>query len=60
MKELLEIYNAEVLTFETRIRLIKKMVNVLNFQVGANIYEDIAEELCNSLKEKETFNTKVK
>ena len=52
MKELLEIYNAEELSLQTRIRLIKKMYRVLEFQASANIYKDIADELCGILQER--------
>ena len=52
MKELLEIFNANELSVECRIKIMRKMVNVLNSQVGANLYEDIVEELCNALQTK--------
>lgn len=52
MKELLEIFNAQNLTNETKISVLQKMVNVLDFQVGANVYGEIVAELCNILKNK--------
>jgi hypothetical protein len=52
MKELLEIYNAEEISLETRIKIIQKMIEVLNYQVGGNIYDDIANELCNILQKR--------
>jgi hypothetical protein len=52
MKELLEIYNAEEISLETRIRIIQKMVEVLNFKVQGNIYDDIADELCDVLQKR--------
>jgi hypothetical protein len=51
MKELLEIFNAKELSVESRIKIIQKMVRVLDFQVGEHIYQDIADELCQALKE---------
>jgi hypothetical protein len=51
MKELLEIFNAKELSVEVRIAIIEKMVAVLDFQVGANIYQRIADELCKTLNE---------
>jgi hypothetical protein len=51
MKELLEIFNAKELSVETRKAIIQKMVNVLDYQVGANIYDQIANELCQALDE---------
>jgi len=51
MKELLEIYNAKELPIETRVRLINKMVKVLDYQIGSNVYGEIADELCDILNE---------
>jgi hypothetical protein len=51
MKELLEIFNAKELSAELRMKIIQKMVRVLDFQVGGNIYQDIADELCQALNE---------
>ena len=51
MKELLEIFNAKELSVETRKTIIQKMVNVLDYQVGRNIYQQIADELCRALDE---------
>jgi hypothetical protein len=51
MKELLEIFNAKELSVETRKTIMQKMVAVLDFQVGANIYQQIADELCKTLNE---------
>lgn len=52
MKELLEIFNVEELSLEARIKIINKMINVLNDQVGANIYDEVAHELCNALDDR--------
>ncbi len=52
MKELLEIYNADEISLELRIKLINKMVNVLNYQIGSNIYEEVAKELCEILQKR--------
>jgi hypothetical protein len=49
MKEQLEIFNAKELSVEVRIAIIQKMVAVLDFQVGANIYQQIADDLCKTL-----------
>jgi len=51
MKELLEIYNASELPIETRVRIINKMVKVLDYQMGTNVYKEIADELCGLLHE---------
>jgi hypothetical protein len=52
MKELLEIYNAEEIALETRIRIIQKMYKILEFQISANIYKEIADELCDVLQKR--------
>jgi hypothetical protein len=52
MKELLDIYNAEELSLELRIRVIQKMWPILEFQASANIYKDIANELCDALSKR--------
>ena len=49
MKELLDIYNANELPIEIRIKLIQKLWKILDYEIGANIYEDISNELCNLL-----------
>lgn len=49
MRELLDIYNAEELSLEIRIRIIKKLWPILEFQASTNIYKDIADELCDAL-----------
>lgn len=52
MKELLDIYNADNISLEFRIRIIQKMYPILDFEASANIYKCIADELCDSLKER--------
>jgi hypothetical protein len=52
MKELLDIYNADELSLELRIRIIQKMYPILEFQASANIYKEIADELCDALKDR--------
>jgi len=54
MKELLDIYNTDEISLELRIRIIQKMYLILDFQAGANIYKDIADELCDALKDRMT------
>ena len=54
MKELLDIYNADEISLELRIRIIQKMYPILDFQAGANIYKEIADELCDALKKRMT------
>ena len=51
MKELLEIFNSKELSVELRIKIMQKMVNVLNYQVGNNVYQSIVDELCQALNE---------
>jgi hypothetical protein len=49
MKELLCIYNANELPIEIRIKLIQKLWKILDYEIGANLYEDISNELCDLL-----------
>ena len=50
MKEIMEIFRAEELSPETRIKVLKKMVNPLNYPLGANVYDEIIDELVKILR----------
>ena len=50
MKEVIEIFKMKELKLETRISIIKKLCNALNFQFGANWTEQVRDELVSILE----------
>ena len=56
MRDLIEIFKMTEITVDTRIRLLKKMVNIVNMQYGSNVAEPIVEELVQALERQKRIN----
>jgi hypothetical protein len=55
MKELLDVYRMNEIDPQTRIRILRKMGNLINAQYGANVTEEIVEELVALLTPRDQF-----
>lgn len=56
MRDLIEIFKMTEITVDARIRLLKKMVNIVNMQYGSNVAEPIVEELVQALERQKRIN----
>ena len=51
MNDLINIFNMSEVSYETRIRVLRKMGNFINHSYGMNITDEIVDELVDLLKQ---------
>ena len=52
MSDLITVFKMEEVSVETRIRLIQKIGNAINYQYAANVTDDLVDELVAILNER--------